>query len=84
MGLVDGTRELMRHDLTVWPPGTEASSHRADAARLPEAGVTRRGFLAVAGLTMGQPRGIAFTPTRGLHPSDDLSLNYIVTAVRTA
>jgi enterochelin esterase-like enzyme len=51
MGLVDGTRELMRHDLTVWPPGTEAVAHRADSTRLPQAGVTRRGFLAVAGLT---------------------------------
>jgi enterochelin esterase-like enzyme len=51
MRLVDLTRELMRHDLTVWPPGTEVSLRRADAARLPEAGVTRRGFLAVAGLT---------------------------------
>jgi enterochelin esterase-like enzyme len=51
MGLVDGTRELMRHDLTVWPPGTEAVANRADSPRPPEAGVTRRGFLAAAGLT---------------------------------
>ncbi len=42
MTLVDGTRELMRHDLEVWP--------RDDgAARRPESGVTRRGFLVGAG-----------------------------------
>jgi enterochelin esterase-like enzyme len=43
MGLVDGTRELMRHDLEVWPlePGD---------ARSPQAGMTRRGFLVGAGL----------------------------------
>jgi 2-polyprenyl-6-hydroxyphenyl methylase/3-demethylubiquinone-9 3-methyltransferase len=29
---------------------------------------------------MGTPRGIAFSPARGLHLSDDLSLNYLVTA----
>ncbi|WP_435200451.1 bifunctional 2-polyprenyl-6-hydroxyphenol methylase/3-demethylubiquinol 3-O-methyltransferase UbiG [Qipengyuania sp. 902] len=33
-----------------------------------------------AGLDMGEPTGIAFSPTRGLHLSDDLSLNYLVTA----
>ncbi|QZD91291.1 bifunctional 2-polyprenyl-6-hydroxyphenol methylase/3-demethylubiquinol 3-O-methyltransferase UbiG [Qipengyuania xiapuensis] len=37
-------------------------------------------ILAGAGLEMGEPRGIAFSPMRGLHLSDDLSLNYIVTA----
>ena len=37
-------------------------------------------LLAAAGLAMGTPRGIAFSPTRGLHLSDDLALNYIVTA----
>lgn len=36
--------------------------------------------LAAAGLAMGTPRGIAFSPARGLHLSDDLSLNYLVTA----
>ena len=41
-------------------------------------------LLAGAGLTMGEPQGIAFSPTRGLHLSPDLSLNYIVTAVRSA
>lgn len=33
-----------------------------------------------AGLDMGKPKGIAFSPMKGLHLSDDLSLNYIVTA----
>jgi len=39
-------------------------------------------LLAAAGLTMGEPRGISFDPLRGLRLSDDLSLNYIVTARR--
>ncbi|MCJ2186936.1 bifunctional 2-polyprenyl-6-hydroxyphenol methylase/3-demethylubiquinol 3-O-methyltransferase UbiG [Novosphingobium beihaiensis] len=33
-----------------------------------------------AGLVLGEPKGIAWSPTQGLHLSDDLSLNYIVTA----
>ena len=33
-----------------------------------------------AGLDMGEPTGIAFSPMQGLHLSDDLSLNYLVTA----
>ncbi|MXO48788.1 bifunctional 2-polyprenyl-6-hydroxyphenol methylase/3-demethylubiquinol 3-O-methyltransferase UbiG [Erythrobacter vulgaris] len=37
-------------------------------------------ILASAGLIMGEPKGIAFSPMKGLHLSDDLSLNYIVTA----
>lgn len=41
-----------------------------------------RELLAEAGLTMGEPRGITWSPLQGLHLSDDLSLNYIVTAVR--
>ncbi|AKM08025.1 bifunctional 2-polyprenyl-6-hydroxyphenol methylase/3-demethylubiquinol 3-O-methyltransferase UbiG [Pelagerythrobacter marensis] len=41
-----------------------------------------RDMLAETGLTMGEPRGIAFSPTRGLHLSGDLALNYIVTASR--
>jgi 2-polyprenyl-6-hydroxyphenyl methylase/3-demethylubiquinone-9 3-methyltransferase len=41
-----------------------------------------RELLAGAGLTMGEPRGIAFSPLQGLHLSSDLSLNYIVTARR--
>ena len=39
-----------------------------------------RGLLADSGLTMGTPRGIAWSPGRGLHLSSDLALNYIVTA----
>ena len=41
-----------------------------------------RDLLRDAGLTMGAPRGIAFSPFKGLHLSDDLNLNYIVTAYR--
>lgn len=37
-------------------------------------------LLAEAGLAASAPRGIAFTPSKGLHLSHDLSLNYIVTA----
>ncbi len=40
-----------------------------------------RDLLAGAGLTMGEPKGIAFSPLKGLHLSEDLSLNYIVTAL---
>lgn len=36
-------------------------------------------LLAEAGLTMGEPRGIAWSLSKGLHLSDDLALNYIVT-----
>ncbi|VWX55003.1 bifunctional 2-polyprenyl-6-hydroxyphenol methylase/3-demethylubiquinol 3-O-methyltransferase UbiG [Novosphingobium sp. 9U] len=39
-----------------------------------------RELLAAASLTMSAPRGIGWTPTKGLHLSDDLALNYIVTA----
>lgn len=39
-----------------------------------------RALLAGAGLVMGEPRGIAFSPLKGLHLSGDLSLDYIVTA----
>ena len=42
MGLVDETRELMRHDPELWP------SESGDARRS-EAGITRRGFLVGAG-----------------------------------
>lgn len=34
------------------------------------------------GLVMGEPQGIAWAPTKGLHLSDNLALNYIVTATR--
>jgi len=39
-----------------------------------------RSLLAEAGLAMGSPRGISWSPMKGLHLSDDLALNYIVTA----
>ena len=39
-------------------------------------------LLGEAGLEMEPPRGIAFRPAKGLHLSDDLSLNYLVTATR--
>lgn len=38
-----------------------------------------RELLSYAGLAMGEPRGIGWAPTKGLHLSDDLALNYIVT-----
>ncbi len=41
-------------------------------------------LLAAEGLTMGEPQGIAFSPTRGLHLSADTALNYVVTATRSA
>jgi 2-polyprenyl-6-hydroxyphenyl methylase/3-demethylubiquinone-9 3-methyltransferase len=41
-----------------------------------------RDLLAAAGLTMAEPQGIAWSAARGLHLSGDLSLDYIVTAVR--
>ncbi len=40
-----------------------------------------RELLSTAGLTMGEPRGIGWSPLRGLHLSDDLAVNYIVTAI---
>ena len=40
-----------------------------------------RGLLADTGLAMGEPQGIAWSPTKGLHLSGDLALNYIATAV---
>jgi 2-polyprenyl-6-hydroxyphenyl methylase/3-demethylubiquinone-9 3-methyltransferase len=39
-------------------------------------------LLADAGLVMGNPMGIAWTPGKGLHLSDNTALNYIVTATR--
>lgn len=41
-----------------------------------------RALLAGVGLEMGEPRGITWSPVRRLTLSDDLSLNYIVTARR--
>ncbi len=40
-----------------------------------------RDLLAGVGLAMGEPRGIAWLPSKGLHLSHDMALNYIVTAV---
>ena len=39
-------------------------------------------LLSDAGLVMSEPRGIAFSPIKSLHLSDDLALNYIATARR--
>jgi 2-polyprenyl-6-hydroxyphenyl methylase/3-demethylubiquinone-9 3-methyltransferase len=39
-----------------------------------------RELLAGTGLGMSEPRGIAFSPIKGLHLSGDLSLDYLVTA----
>jgi len=39
-------------------------------------------LLAAAGLKMSRPRGIAWSPVKGLHLCDDLALNYIITATR--
>lgn len=43
-----------------------------------------RDLLAAAGLSMGLPRGISWSPAQGLHLADNLSLNYIVTATRSS
>ena len=40
-------------------------------------------LLSAAGLTVGRMDGVAFSPSKGLHLSDDTSLNYILTAART-
>ena len=55
MGLVDGTRELMRHDLEVWPP-------EAGAVWRSEVGITRRGFLVGAGFAAASWRWPAASP----------------------
>jgi len=39
-------------------------------------------LLAGAGLKMGNPYGISWSPVAGLHLSDNLALNYIVTVTR--
>ncbi|WP_338466994.1 bifunctional 2-polyprenyl-6-hydroxyphenol methylase/3-demethylubiquinol 3-O-methyltransferase UbiG [Novosphingobium sp. ZN18A2] len=41
-------------------------------------------LLADAGLETGAPEGIAWSPSKGLHLSDDLALNYIVSATKKA
>lgn len=40
------------------------------------------GLLSAVGLEMGEPCGIAWSPSKGLHLSDDLALNYIVAVTR--
>lgn len=40
-------------------------------------------LLAEAGLTVTAKRGIAWRPGKGLHLSDDMALNYILSARRT-
>lgn len=35
-------------------------------------------LLGAAGLAMGRPQGISWSPAKGLHLSDDLALNYLV------
>jgi 2-polyprenyl-6-hydroxyphenyl methylase/3-demethylubiquinone-9 3-methyltransferase len=57
------------------PRGT----HRWDDFATPD---ELKALLTDAGLTMGEPRGIAWSPGKGLHLSDSLALNYIVTAVK--
>lgn len=57
------------------PPGT----HDWEDFVAPE---ELRRLLADAGLEMGEPRGISWSPSKGLHLSDSLALNYIVTARR--
>ncbi len=54
------------------PRGTH---HWADFITPPELAE----LLAGAGLVMATPRGIDWSPVKGLHLSDDLALNYIVT-----
>ncbi len=41
-----------------------------------------RTLLAAVGLSMSEPRGVAWSPARGLHLSADLSLDFMVTATR--
>lgn len=41
-----------------------------------------RELLESAGLAMGEPSGIAWSPGKSLHLSNDVALNYIVTAVK--
>jgi 2-polyprenyl-6-hydroxyphenyl methylase/3-demethylubiquinone-9 3-methyltransferase len=39
-----------------------------------------KGMMATAGLAVIDCEGISFSPTRGLHLSEDLSLNYLIAA----
>jgi len=45
---------------------------------------TMRGLLAQAGMEVIDFEGIAMSPTRGLHLSEDLKLNYLVAAKRVS
>ncbi len=58
------------------PRGTHHWDDFATPAELHE-------LLAGAGLTIGTPRGIAWSPGKGLHLSGDTALNYILTATAT-
>ena len=42
------------------------------------------GLLAGAGLEVADLRGLSFSPAAGFHLSDDTSLNYLLTARRSA
>jgi 2-polyprenyl-6-hydroxyphenyl methylase/3-demethylubiquinone-9 3-methyltransferase len=68
--LVEGAERL-----GMIPRGTH---HWADFVTPDELGE----LLAGAGMVMGEPQGIAWTPSKGLHLSGDTALNYIVTAIR--
>lgn len=68
--LVEGAERL-----GMVPRGT----HHWDDFATPE---ELRGLLAEAGLEMGAPQGIAWSPMQGLHLSADMALNFIVTAKR--
>ncbi|MFC0204559.1 bifunctional 2-polyprenyl-6-hydroxyphenol methylase/3-demethylubiquinol 3-O-methyltransferase UbiG [Novosphingobium soli] len=57
------------------PRGTHAWDQFVTPAELTD-------LAAGAGLRVGEPRGIAWSPVQGLHLSEDLALNYIVTATR--
>ena len=59
--------------------------HPARHARLSKSSSTptqMRGLLAKAGMEVIDVEGIAFSPTRGLHLSEDVRLNYLVAAKR--
>ncbi|MDB5725214.1 MAG: bifunctional 2-polyprenyl-6-hydroxyphenol methylase/3-demethylubiquinol 3-O-methyltransferase UbiG [Novosphingobium sp.] len=63
-----------------WVGAIPRGTHHWDDFATPD---DLRDLLAEAGLTMGTPRGIAWSPGKGLHLSDNLALNYIVTAQAT-
>ena len=59
------------------PKGT----HDADKFLTPE---ELGGLLEAAGMQVIDTRGIAFSPLKGLHLSEDLRLNYLIAARRAA